>query len=275
MAMKLAMRKSASRIAVFLFALAVLTVLATTSASAHRSVPTAASKATSVAQSQRQAVLFVADLSSGATGLEKGFYQFVTFAAVALGQTFLPSHYNEVTVVQGPAATLGGLVSALAGATSHSNILAVDLVFVTHGLSNQVEFADGLKSMTTVQNAITSGLSSAQRAKLRVVFSTACFGATHRAAWIAAGFKAASGSLGIYADSATSYPTFLHSWWQGETFGQAVNDANQVDALFHVNDNLAKTYFNTQGNATFANQVNSTRVTSGNTGLTLASSPTG
>ena len=63
-----------------------------------------------------------------------------------------------------------------------------------------------------MRDRIRAGLTLADRAKLRMVFSTACFGASHRMAWREAGFKTVSGSREIYADSASSYLPFLSSW---------------------------------------------------------------
>lgn len=231
-----------------------------------------ASQANAVSKSQREAVLFVVDLSAGASGLETGFYQAVTFAAVAVGQTFLTLNYSRVTTVEHQNATLTGLTNALKAAANRSNVKAVDLIFVTHGFAKGVAFADGLKSSVQVQDGITSALSASQRANLRIVFSTACFGESHRANWRAAGFKAASGSQKIYADSALSYPAFLTSWTLGNSFRTAVDDANNAD-LLRLSDNAAKEYFKAK-KSDFQHQVDSFRVRSGDSAaITINSAP--
>ena len=86
------------------------------------------------------------------------------------------------------------------------------------------------------------------------------------------GFKAASGSLGVYADSASSYVPFLTAWALGQSFGSAVTIANLADPL-HFWDGLANATF--LANTPFAGQANSTRVTSGNTSLTIDGNPVG
>ena len=63
-----------------------------------------------------------------------------------------------------------------------------------------------------------------------MVFSTACFGESHRTAWREAGFKTVSGSKKIYADSAASYVPFLSAWAVGGTFGASVLAANVAGA---------------------------------------------
>ena len=225
--------------------------------------------AASVSKNQRNAVIFVANLAQG-SNLEQGFYNAVQFAAVTLAQGSLGPSYNHVTTVQGSNATLANLHAALKSEATRSGSKAVDLIFVTHGLTGEVLFADGRKSMATVRDAILNNLTSSQRAKLRIVFSTACFGKSHRADWTAAGFKTASGSAGIYADSAISYPAFLGSWVLGTAFVNAVTNANNADPL-RVSDNAAKLWFNSQGKPDLASQVNSIRSVRGTSSLTINS----
>jgi len=254
------MRRTRSTVAVVL----TLTVLGSFGAS---------SAPASVSKSQRNAVVFVSDLSAGFSGLEVQFYQAVEKAAYLTAVTILGPVYHSVFQVEGNNATLVALRNALNAATTSSSITAVDLIFVTHGLDNNVVFAGNTSiPITNVRNDLLSHLSIAQRAKLRIVFSTACFGATHRTGWIGAGFKAASGSKGIYADSASSYVPFLTAWALGQSFGSAINVANLAD-FFHIWDTLANNtmFANTQ----FAGQANSTRVISGNSGLTIDGNPVG
>lgn len=227
----------------------------------------------SVSRSHRDAVVFVSDLSAGFSGAEVTFYQAVEHAAYLAAVTILSPVYAHVYQVEGAQATLVALRNALNAATGTSSTTAVDLIFVTHGLNNNVVFAGNTSvPISTVRNDLTSHLSIAQRQKLRVVFSTACFGATHRTGWIQAGFKTASGALGVYSDSASSYVPFLTAWALGQSFGSAVNIANLAD-VFHVWDNLANATF--LANTPFAGQANSTRVISGNSGLTIDGNPVG
>src|SRR5438046_1740572 len=92
-------------------------------------------KAASVSKAQRNAVVFVANLSQGST-LEQAFYTFVQFAAVSIAQTALAPQYNHVRVVHGSDATLSHLSSALEAEADRSGSKAVDLIFVTHGLTD-------------------------------------------------------------------------------------------------------------------------------------------
>ena len=102
---------------------------------------TSAAQAT-VSKSQRNAVVFVADLSTGLSGPEKAFYQGVEKAAYLTAVTILSPVYHSVFQVEGASATELALRNALSAATSGSTITAVDLIFVTHGLNQGVVFAN-------------------------------------------------------------------------------------------------------------------------------------
>ena len=228
-------------------------------------------EAASVSKTQREAIIFITNLSQGSS-LEQQFYDVVEFAAAALGQGSLTPNYQKVTTIQGSGATLTALRNALKTAANKSGIKAVDLIFVTHGLSGEVLFADGRKTMDQVKADLVNNLTAAQRSKLRMIFSTACFGSSHRTKWRDAGFKTASGSQGIYADSALSYPAFLGSWIVGANFSTAVGVANAADAL-RISDNAAKAWFNSKNRQDLANQVNSNRLVSGSSSLTIGTMP--
>ena len=228
-----------------------------------------------VSRSERNAVVFVAPLESAEmSALDRGLYDTVELAAYGGARAILSPAYGSVLVSEGSGATLAKLRTQLFGATNRAGVRAVDLIFVTHGATSRVFFADGARSMATVRDTLLNGLSAAQRAKLRMVFSTACFGATHRASWLAAGFDVASGASGIYADSAVSYVPFLSAWALGQSFNSAIAVANGID-FFRVTDNLAKAYYNNKNRGDLAALVNSVRVKSGDTGLTVDGNPVG
>ena len=225
---------------------------------------------TTVAKSQREALVFIANLSQGSAA-QQAFYDFVEFSAKFLAVTTLGPQYSKITVVEGSAAKRAALSDKLDSITNKSTVKAVDLIFVTHGLTGSVKFTDTTVSMTTVKNDIIAKLTTAQRAKLRMVFSTACFGESHRARWIEAGFKTASGSKKIYADSAVSYLPFLVSWASGGTFANAVDAANAADVGNAV-DLAASAVLFAAGSSSF-DQVDSHRLRSGSTSLRISTMP--
>ena len=225
----------------------------------------AAQATTPVSTNPREALVFIANLEQG-DALQRAFYDFVEFNARGLAQTALGLRYRRVRVVEGSAATRSRLVSELDAMTASPTIRAVDLIFVTHGLDpSAVMFSNGESQMTSVRTSIQNALTQTQENRLRMVFSTACFGQGHRTAWREAGFNVVSGSRLIFADAATSYPAFLTAWGAGTTFASAVSAANAADPL-RVSDNAAKLLLGRQ-------DVDSTRVTSGSTGLKISTQP--
>lgn len=203
---------------------------------------------------------------------EHALYEFIENASEGLTRTLLGGSYRKLTFLTGAAATLEGLVGALAAATGRSGVEAVDLFFTTHGTSNRVELADGRIKMSEVQGAIVDGLTEEARTKLRVVFSTACFGATHLDEWRAAGFSDASGSEGIYADSAVSYAPFLIAWAAERTFAEAVAAANAAD-VGNAADQVARQFYLATGRPDSAADIDSDRVRTGSGARRLYSAP--
>ena len=147
----------------------------------------------------------VITLSDKYEGGERALNQFIETATEGLTSTVLGGLYRKVTFVKGADATLEGFVQALQAATGRSATEAVDVIFTTHGRSDRLYFFGASYAEADLLTALTTGLTAQSRGKLRVLFSTACYGKTHLDSWIAAGFNEASGSVGIYADSAVSY----------------------------------------------------------------------
>jgi hypothetical protein len=232
-----------------------------------------------ISKSQREVVVLQADLGGDF------MYEFIEDQGINAAVSQLTPVYNRVRVVRDGAASLTGLVNALGAATSVSSVRAVDLIIMTHG-SDWVGEAgwdewmvfsnDEWRSTLEVRDRLQASLTTAQRSKLRMVFSTACYSSTHRNQWIQAGFKCASGSIGVYADSAASFSPFLSTWASGanaplfpwlpdprstQTFQVAVNAANAADPL-RTWDNAARAYYLASGKPDVAFDVNSWRHTS-------------
>lgn len=232
-----------------------------------------------ITKSQRELVILQADLGGDF------MYEFIEDQGVNAAVAQLAPAYNRVRVVRDDQASLSGLVNALSASTILANVRAVDLVIMTHG-SDWVSDSgwdewmvfsnEEWRSTLEVRNRLQSSLTAAQRSKLRMVFSTACYSSSHRNQWIEAGFKCASGSVGVYADSAASFLPFLSTWASGanapllpflpdprstQTFQIAVNAANVADPMRNW-DNAARAYYLAIFRADVAFDVNSWRHTS-------------
>jgi hypothetical protein len=232
--------------------------------------PAAADAATPVSKAQRELVIVSPDLSQG-DAIERGLYDVIEWSGVGLATGTLALRYNVVHILKDGAATRMGFVNKLDEVTAKTGSRAVDVIFITHGLNANVLFSNGEFTMASVRDRILANLTTAQRAKLRMVFSTACFGASHRLAWRAAGFKTASGSREVYADSAASYQPFLTSWVAGGNFGLSVTAANVAGAGSPW-DALASGWLLAKGSQ-FWDDVDSFRLTTGATTLTIGTMP--
>jgi hypothetical protein len=189
-------------------------------------------------------------------------YQFIEASAETLTTPLLTTSYARITFLKDARASLAGFVHALKLSTDRPGVEAVDVLFTTHGHTDRLVFEDGGYREGEVLDALVQGIPADGRAKLRILFSTACFGASHRDMWRDAGFTEVAGSVGIYADAAVSYPAFLTTWALGQTFAQAVDAANAAD-VGDLADEAARAYYRARGKPDYATEVNCTRRRSG------------
>ena len=209
----------------------------------------------------KRALVQIILVSNGYAGAERALYEFVEVATEKLTRSILAGSYRTVTFVKGENATLRGLVDALVMAARPTSVEAVDLIFSTHGSTSAVTFAEGLVSEDDLRRALLA-MPAEVRTKLRICFSTACYGATHVDTWRAGGFSDASGAKGIYADSAVSYAPFLTAWAAELTFAEAVAAANAAD-IGDIADKAARRFYDIQGRPAAAAAIDSTRAREG------------
>ena len=227
-----------------------------------------AGAATSVTKAQREVVIFSPGLAQG-TALESAFYNFVEFNAIALATATLGTRYNTVHIVRGAAATRAAWRTRSTTIASKSTIRAVDLVFITHGATDEVLLSDD--RWTTQRGsrpdpapasrwptAPSCGWSSRRPASAR---RTAPPGARPAS-------RPSPARKKIYADSAASYLPFLSTWAVGGSFGASILAANVAGAPSGW-DQAASAWYLSRGKPVEASQIDSFRLTSGFTALTI------
>lgn len=202
---------------------------------------------------------------------ERDLYDFVEVATEGLTRQILGGTYNKITFIKGPEATVDNVVAAVSAAAGRSGVEAVDLIWSTHGNTDRVVLADRSMDSDDFLKAFED-LSDAHRAKLRVCFSTACFGQTHLDMWQRLGFSDASGSKRMYADSALSYAPLLTAWAAERTFAEAVMAANAAD-IGDVADEAARAFYRAKGDTASAKMIDSTRVRAGSGATRVYSTP--
>ena len=138
--------------------------------------------------------------------------------------------YRKIHYLTGHAATHDGFLAALADAENDPAVQAIDVIVYLHGHPGEVGFVDtGFYPMDRLRDEILA-LSSAGTGggKLRALYSDACYGETHMADWLRAGFRAVSGSVGTDANWSLDLNRFMNAWRKGKTFGTAIDRANSV-----------------------------------------------
>jgi len=223
----------------------------------------------SVGKAARELVQVIC-LSDGWSGQERAMYEFIELSSRGIAATLLGPVYNRIQVLQGNDATLAQFQAALSRAAASAGTAAVDVLLNLHGSDQQtIPFKEAEYSVAAMQTAL-SGIPAPLRRKFRTVFSTACFGETHLGMWTGVGFDVASGSRGIYADSALSFGPMLGRWASEGTFGEAIQLANTVGLPA---DAAARAFYQAHGPAGNASCVNSRRAIVGHETTRIYSTP--
>jgi hypothetical protein len=204
---------------------------------------------------------------------ERSLYRLIEWGAHWWAGVLLSGTYRQRMLLRGDAATVSTLVDALAAATAQPGVRAVDLAIHPHGTTERLVLADGLVDVAVIAGQVQGAVGEVQRHRLRAVFSTACFGASHLDAWLQAGFVVATGARGIYADGATSVPVMFRTWAARRTVEQCVRSSND-DPTRHAQDVLASRYYGWTGRPGEAARVDSTRVVGGAGAVTVETDPT-
>jgi hypothetical protein len=177
-----------------------------------------------VERSQRALVVVNNTVAGGRPEL-RDLYRFIEAAGDAVAHALCGPVYADVRSINGSDATLAAVVAVLRSLAARPELRAVDLILNMHGADGTLFFhgTSGVAvDLVRQQLQAVGGLS----AKLRLLYNTSCFGATHAAAMRQAGFDTAIGGVGVVANSVTEYPAFLAAWAAGSPAGPAMELAN-------------------------------------------------
>ena len=175
-------------------------------------------------------------------GILRRLYRFVERNSISVAMTVLQGSYDRVIPVTGPAATLDQFIESLELALEDDGIEEVDVLFNSHGdVSGDASIAyvffapdsdypenseegSGKVTTTTLGQRIED-LDAEER--LRMFYTTACFGSRLAQEMVASGFSCGAGSLDVNTNSALEYPLFLAAWKAGLPFGTALRQAER------------------------------------------------
>lgn len=196
---------------------------------------------------KEQRILFIVNCLAehGDSRLEK-LYMFIEHAGVDVAKRLLGSHYRLLSVLKGREVTWPSFLNRLQMLSSEQGVEAIDLFFQLHGKPDKVRFSDRWVTMMQMGQEVGRMATPGQ---LRLVYNLCCYGDSHSASFLNAGFKAAIGALKINSNAALEYPSFCRLWAKtglesnkSLTLNEVVRRSDRPTARF-FQDNLAKRYF--------------------------------
>jgi hypothetical protein len=188
----------------------------------------------------QRALLVVANLVLGDNGSNGGNYQrlyeWLDRYAVGVANLLMRPLYRVVESLTKDQVTLDAFLDRVVSLAGDPETEALDVFLVMHGLPGKLYFDD--MAITTVD--LGERLKAAELAgRLRLLYSTACYGASHAGDFIDAGFRTASGALAVCANGPYDFPTQLLKWGTDQTYKSTVKAGN--NPVFRViHDNAAK-----------------------------------
>lgn len=219
----------------------------------------------------KRGILLFITLTAGQNykGFDKWLYDGIESLAESIPDALVKPKYDKYVTVRGADATLDRLCKELKELAKTCR--AVDLIYVTHGSNQALVFADGAVDNSQLSGKISHALTDAERARLRVVYSTACYGRSHIGGWLSSGFRAASGSRKVSADAACSYAAFLKSWADGKSFKACVQESNANVVCTNGWDAAAEAKYALLNGVSI--DANSFRDAAGETALSICAKP--
>ncbi|MDX8349362.1 hypothetical protein SLH49_15350 [Cognatiyoonia sp. IB215446] len=156
-------------------------------------------------------------------------YEFLDDQGITQAMEKLRRSYATIIALKDRQASLRNIISNLRKLATDTQIREIDMIVHCHGFKsgalrlasdNGTGFSDvsGEKLEGELKNL---GIGD----RLRMVYSTACWGAKTAPFFIQGGFTCASGAVGVNTNAGTEYPDFLNRWRRGEGFRWSVEQA--------------------------------------------------
>ncbi|MBM4256845.1 MAG: hypothetical protein FJ147_13235 [Deltaproteobacteria bacterium] len=209
-------------------------------------------------QKQQRALLVVSQVTRGISNGQQWLYRFIEHSGRGVVESTLKDDYGDYITLYDQSATKANLLNTLKSTGAKATIKEIDLIVMLHGTPNVLVFHEGNQNMSTLKTEIvTLNL----KGKLRMVYSTTCFGESHADDFVAAGFNAAIGAVGVNTNAAVELPVFLNFWswnWRlRDALASAESPLTRIPA-----DEAAKAYARTN-HLSWADAVNSDKVIRG------------
>jgi hypothetical protein len=185
---------------------------------------------------EERVLLVIANLTTHGVDRLRRLYQWLDENSVRVAKLLMDDHYRKIEVLTGDDATKDAFIQNLVTLSSDPQTKAVDAFIGLHGLENELWFHDGPVQTSDLGEEIRA---EKLKQRLRLLYSTACYGASHAPDFIRAGFRVASGATRTNANGPYDYPTQLACWGRGWTYRSTVNLANSP-VFIAMHDAIAK-----------------------------------
>jgi len=155
----------------------------------------------------------------------QAMYRYEESRAVMKIKHDLAPYYRKTHIYSGIGATRANLLKAIQESEIDPEVKAVDTIIYVHGLPGELGFIDtGFYPTSRLRDEI---LYESPK-KLRALYSDACYGESHLADWIKAGYRVASGSIEMDTNWSVDLSRFMAAWRKDRTFGKGIREANSV-----------------------------------------------
>lgn len=169
-------------------------------------------------------VLFVAaNLTTHGLDRFGPLYEWLDRHATTVAKMLMKEHYRHIETLTGDELTKDAFLNRLVELAEDPQTLAVDVVLSLHGWPQDLYFHDGSYLVASLCEELKA---KKLKHRLRLLYSTACFGANHAPHFVEAGFRVASGAKATNANGPYDYPTQLDGWRRGKTYWSTVKRAN-------------------------------------------------
>jgi hypothetical protein len=158
-------------------------------------------------------------------------FQYEEARAIRKIRRELSGRYRRIHLLSGHHANHAEFLRTLAEVEADPEVKAIDAIIYLHGHPGGIGFVDtGFYPMARLRDEILAlpTANDGGGAKLRVLYSDACYGASHVDDWLKAGFRAASGSDATDANWSLDLKKYKHPWSDGKSFGEGIRRANSV-----------------------------------------------
>ena len=141
-----------------------------------------------------RALLVLANLTTWSDTRFLWLYEWLDRNAVNVAKVLMSLHYGRIETLTGRDATRDNFVNRIVNLARDPRTRALDVFLHLHGLQGELFFEEGAVATSELADQIRA---EHLHDRLRLLYSTACYGASHAHDFVRAGFRIASGSVAV------------------------------------------------------------------------------